>query len=39
LADWQVNGFGALTRAFVFELRPTECCEQRGASSLHASAC
>jgi hypothetical protein len=27
LADWQVNGFGALTRAFVFELRPTECCE------------
>jgi hypothetical protein len=27
LVEWQVNRFGALTGAFVFELRPTEWCE------------
>jgi hypothetical protein len=43
LVNWQVNGFGALTGAFVFELRLTEWCDlpvaKRGASSFDASAC
>jgi len=30
LVNWQVNRFGALTGAFVFELRLTEWCELAG---------
>ena len=41
LVEWQVNRFGALTGAFVFELRPPEWCElaDRRARRLIPSCC